>query len=173
MQTLIISPRLLFRKMIIAQLELGPPVELVNGNGGGGVVGTAEGRSGERIVSSLLMYKVKAGDAVWANKMRTSWKLNSSNININVFPSVSIHFKMGTSYHLVSWKTRCERNVRRKLFWYQALSWDTTHPHSLDIKLLVEILLTPTPSIHALSFSFSSNIQQSEHWEIIYKLVTG
>ena len=64
MQTLIISPRLLFRKMIIAQLELGPPVELVNGNGGGGVVGTAEGRSGETIVSSLLMYKVKAGDAV-------------------------------------------------------------------------------------------------------------
>ena len=64
MQTLIISPRLLFRKMIISQLELGPPVELVNGNGGGGVVGTAEGRGGERIVSSLLMYKVKAGDAV-------------------------------------------------------------------------------------------------------------
>ena len=52
MQTLIISPRLLFRKMIISQLELGPPVELVNGNEGGGVVGTAEGRSGE-------MYKVK------------------------------------------------------------------------------------------------------------------
>ena len=64
MQSLIISPRLLFRKMIISQLELGPPVELVNGNGGGGVVGTAEGRNGERIVSSLLMYKVKAGDAV-------------------------------------------------------------------------------------------------------------
>ena len=64
MQSLIISPRLLFRKMIISQLELGPPVELVNGNGGGGVVGTAEGRSGGRIVSSLLMYKVKAGDAV-------------------------------------------------------------------------------------------------------------
>ena len=57
MQSLIISPRLLFRKMIISQLELGPPVELVNGNEGGGVVGTAEGRSGE-------MYKVKAGDAV-------------------------------------------------------------------------------------------------------------
>ena len=112
------------------------------GNGGGGVVGTAEGRSGERIVSSLLMYKVKAGDAVWANKMRTSWKLNSSNININVFPSVSIHFKMGTSYHLVSWKTRCERDVRRKLFWYQALSWDTTHPHSphsLDTRFVIFI----------------------------------